>query len=353
MDDRGGRIVPAQKFPLHRHRVHHPCHRDGPLHRRKRPAALRRSAASERRRPGPPLQCGGQTFDREDGGHLPRCVPDGERHHGQRVQIPAGQGGGRCDPQRLRQRLRVDGCGVRPASRRRPPCDDRRGGGLSGAEVRAGAPDRGNQRPLRVSQQGARRLSGFAQGARGVGPARTRCAGLYHRAGGQQRPPRRFAGPSARPVAAGRCGAAPLCDPLPRKPGRRSHRACGRRERARQGGIEGARDLRSDLPERYGRHLRQDLLRAAGGHGRDGFRLLLRTVGIYAVGIGGFFGADHHHDARGIRAVGEQARSPSGRGGDSPRRLQRRRGRRADRRRTAALRPAGGKAGRRSAPLGL
>ena len=42
------------------------------------------------RRTGPAVQRRGQTLDREDGRHIPRRLPHGQRHHGQRMQIPAG-----------------------------------------------------------------------------------------------------------------------------------------------------------------------------------------------------------------------------------------------------------------------
>ena len=124
MDDRRRRTLPAPGNPLHRHRLHHPCHRHGPLHRRQRTLALQRADEVQRRQPGPPVQRRGQALHREDGGHLPRRLPDRERHHGQRVQVPAGSRSRRRDAQRLRERLRMERRRVRHQARRGPQGDD-------------------------------------------------------------------------------------------------------------------------------------------------------------------------------------------------------------------------------------
>ena len=70
--------------------LHDARHGHGALHRRQRPAALQRPGQVQCRRTGPAVQRRGQTLDREDGRHIPRRLPHGQRHHGQRMQIPAG-----------------------------------------------------------------------------------------------------------------------------------------------------------------------------------------------------------------------------------------------------------------------
>ena len=215
VDDRRGRAVPAQTRPLHRHGVHHPSHGHGPLHRRQPPAALQRPPEIQRRRAGAPVQRHGQTLDREDGRRLPRRIPDGERHHGQRMQIPAGARTGRRDAQRLRERLRMGRRGVLRQTRRSPPGDDLGGRGLPGRKIHGRPADRRDQRPLRIPQQGHRRLHRVAQAARRLGPSPARGAGLHHRAGRQPRPAPRFAGSSGRPVEAHRRRPVQTFDPLP------------------------------------------------------------------------------------------------------------------------------------------
>ena len=71
------------------------------------------------------------------------------------------------------------------------------------------------QRPLRIPQQGHRRLHRVAQAARRLGPSPARGAGLHHRAGRQPRPAPRFAGSSGRPVEAHRRRPVQTFDPLP------------------------------------------------------------------------------------------------------------------------------------------
>ena len=66
---------------------------------------------------------------------VPRRIPDGERHHGQRMQIPAGARTGRRDAQRLRERLRMGRRGVLRQTRRSPPGDDLGGRGLPGRKI--------------------------------------------------------------------------------------------------------------------------------------------------------------------------------------------------------------------------
>ncbi len=210
VDDRCGRPLPAPPRSLYDHRVHHPCHGAGPLHRRQRAAALRRPVEIPPRRAGAALQCRGQALARKGRGELPRCVPHRERHHGQRVQVPAGPRGGRRDAQRFRGRLRVARRGVRPPPRRRARRPDPRGGGVPRTQVRPRAPHRGHEWPLRVPQQGPRCVPRGAQAAGGRSAARPRGAGLHHRAGGQCGAAQGFAGPAGRSVARRRCRAVPL-----------------------------------------------------------------------------------------------------------------------------------------------
>ena len=90
VDDRRRRTPPAQTRPLCGHALHDARHGHGALHRRQRPAALQRPGQVQCRRTGPAVQRRGQALDREDGRHVPRRLPHGQRHHGQRMQIPAG-----------------------------------------------------------------------------------------------------------------------------------------------------------------------------------------------------------------------------------------------------------------------
>ena len=97
------RSLPAQVRPLRGHGLHHARHGHGPLHRRQPPAALQRPVEVQRRRTGPPVQRHGQALDREDRRGEPRRLPDGERHHGQRVQVPVEPRAERHHAQRLRE----------------------------------------------------------------------------------------------------------------------------------------------------------------------------------------------------------------------------------------------------------
>ncbi len=353
MDDRRRRPLPAPPCPLCGHALHHPRHGHGTLHRRQRTAALQRPDEIQRRRTGPPVQRDGQALHREDGRHLPRCVPHRQRHHGQRMQIPAQPRARLRDPQRFRERFRVDGRRIRRQARRSPQDDDRSGRSLLRHEVLDRPADRGNQRPLRIPQQGARCLPRFAQDAGRIREPRPRNTGLHHGAGSQPRPAARPPGPSGRRIAAHRRQPLQIFDPCARIPRQRPHRPRAQRLGADDRQLEGQGALRADLLEPQRRHLRQGLLRTARRHGHDGVPVVLRTVGLYAARIGGLLGADRHHHAGGLRSVGQQTARTRRCRSRSPRRLQRpRRGGRHCRR-AAAFQQTRRNAGRENPPLGL
>ena len=353
MDGRRNGPLSAQIRPLRGHRLHEPRHCHGPLHRRQPPAPLQRPDEIQRRRAGPPVQCDGQALAREDRRGQPRRLPHRQRHHGQRVQVPARPRSGRHYAQRLRKRLRMDRRGVLHQARRGATSHDRRGRGLSGQQVRKRPADHRHQRPLRIPQQGHRRLPRVAQAARRIGQTRARGARLHHRAGRQPRPPRRPAGPPCRPRAADRPEPVPLHDPLPREPRLGSDRQFDQRQHPGTPGLEGEGDLRADLPQQDRRHLQQGLLRTARRHGRHGLRLLLRAVGIHPAGIGGLLRPDDHHDPRRIRSLGGQAPRTRRRGSCPPRRFQRPGGTGEDLRRPAAILRTGQPPHQRGARIGI
>ena len=247
----------------------------------------------------------------------------------------------------------MDGRGVRRQTCRSPHGDDLGSRSLPRAQVPEGTADRRHQRPLRIPQQGARRIHRVAQKAGRLRPSQTRSPGLCHRSGRQPRPACGLAGTPGRPGQPDRRRTIQVFDPLPRIPEQRPDRERPERQHPHDRRFEGEGDLRADLPEQGRRHLQQGLLRTARRYGHHGIPLLLRTVGLYAARIGGILGADHHHDPRRVRAVGRQAARAPGRGGHPPRRLQRQGGRGEDRRLAAALQRAGRETCLRDARFGL
>ena len=140
------------------------------------------------------------------------------------------------------------------------------------------------------------------------------------------RPPQGFAGASGRRKQPDRSQAEPFLHPLPRTSRMGSDPQLDRRQHAGQPVVEGEGGLRSHLPQRPRRHLRQELLRTAGGNGHDALPLVLRAVGIHAARIDGLLGTDAHHHAGRIRTLGRFSGRTRGR---DARRTQRRRLRRS------------------------
>ena len=346
VDDRRRRTLPAQVLALRGHGLHDPRHGDGPLRGRQRAAALQGSGAAQRRRTGAPVQRRGQTLDREDRLAGTRRVLHRERNHRPRMREPAGQHGGRRHPQRLRGRLRVERQGVRRKTGRGTPRDDPHGRGDAELQIRRRTPDRRHERPLRIPQQRHRHLPRRPETARRNGRPRPRGAGLHHRTVRHDRPPQGFAGASGRRKQPDRSQAEPFLHPLPRTSRMGSDPQLDRRQRAGQPVVEGEGGLRSHLPQRPRRHLRQELLRTAGGNGHDALPLVLRAVGIHAARIDGLLGTDAHHHAGRIRTLGRFSGRTRGRDARRTQRRQLRRSGSRNRQGAAAFHqiyPAGGR----------
>ena len=164
---------------------------------------------------------------------------------------------------------------LRPEAQGGAQGDDLGCGGVSGLQVREGTPDHRHQRPLRVPQQGYRHIHGGVEASGLVRHARARHSGLHHRAGGQQRPPRRSCGASEGSVEGHRRGAVAFLDPLSREPAVGSRLAGHPRQCPRERELEGEGHIRSVVPQFCGRHLQQELLRDARGHGLHGIPVIL------------------------------------------------------------------------------
>lgn len=119
-------------------------------------------APTERRRPGPPVRRSREALARKDGRSELRLLHDGQQSDGQRVQVPARQGGRSGHAERFRGRFRLAAARARRQAGRLAQTDDRNSRNLSRHPLRHGASDRRHQRPVRIQEQGTRRVRRLA-----------------------------------------------------------------------------------------------------------------------------------------------------------------------------------------------
>ena len=353
MDDLQRRSLPAAARSLHRHGLLDARHGRREKHCRQRHPTVQTTARPECGRPRPSVQHSCQTLARENCRCQPRLLLYGQRHHGPRMPVPARQGTGRGHSQRFRRRFRLAGRHVRPQAGRSAQALDFGSRSLPRSYIRPRTADCGNERSLRIPQQRHRRISGIAETAcvRTAGAGNTR---LHHGSGRQQRPAQGARRPSCRPVGTGRNGFPALCDASSDIPRMGPHRTLRRRQQPHGGRESRKTHLRTVVSRRTGRYLQCGLLRTAGGDGRNGFRILLRTVGLHAAGERRLLGTHHHDFAGGFRTLGGRPPAADAGGNGHPtHRRQRCRSHRRNRPRHRGIRRHGCGAIRGREALGL